>query len=244
LLTRYVRLITEHNVLPISNNFNNNKIVRRSKLTRGKGKSANKSLVTKEQVKSMLMSLKNKVQDKFLLSSVYATVTPATTGNLVNVIFPAQGVANGQRTGDSLGIDIIEARVSIFNSSNVEDLVRILCLQARANTVLTVNAATVPATGILDLGSNGVIEETSFVNFNNKNELFHVLLDKSIPTNGANSSNASHLFQWELRPKIKKVNFQVGATNYLDGGIFWLVLSNSGAHTTIDLEQRLVYHDL
>lgn len=218
---------------------------RRSKLTgKQNGKSANKSLVTKEQVKSMLMSLKNKVQDKFLLSSVYATVTPATTGSLVNVIFPAQGVTNGERTGDSLEIDVIECRFSIYNSSNSEDLIRILLLQARANTVLTVNAATAPTTGILDLGSNGVIEETSFVNFNNKNELFHVLLDKAIPTNGATSSNASHLFEWHVKPKIKKVNFQVGSTNYLDGGIFWLVLSNSGTHTSVDLEQRLVYRDI
>lgn len=192
----------------------------------------------------MLMSLKDKVQDKFLNSSVYATLAPSTTGSLVNVTFPAQGVTNGERTGDSLEIDVIQCRFSIYNTSNSEDLVRILLLQARANTVLTVNASTTPATGILDLGSNGVIEETSFVNFNNKNELFHVLLDKAIPTNGATSSNASHLFEWHVKPKIKKINFQVGSTNYLNGGIFWLVLSNSGTHTEVDLEQRLVYRDI
>jgi hypothetical protein len=231
-------------LLFISRNQNNNNFVRRSKLTRGTGKSANKSLVSKEQVKSMIMSLKNDVQDKFLLSSVYATVTPATTGNLVNVTFPAQGVTNGERTGDSLDIDVIECRFSIYNTSNSEDLIRILLLQARANTVLTVNASAAPTTGILDLGSNGVIEPTSFVNFNNKNELFHVLLDKAIPTNGATSSNASHLLEWHVKPKIKKINFQVGSTTYLDGGIFWLVLSNTGSHTVVDLEQRLVYHDI
>jgi hypothetical protein len=217
---------------------------RRSKLTgKQNGKSANKSLVTKEQVKSMLMSLKEQVQDKFLNTSVFATLTPATTGSLVNVIFPAQGATNGERTGDSLEIDYIQCRFSIYNSHNQQDMIRLMLLQARGNTVLTVNAATAPLTGILDLGSNGVIEPTSFVNFNNKNEIFHVLLDKSFPSTGLGSSTATHLLEMHVKPKIKKINFQVASTNYLNGGIFWLVLSNSGIDTFVDLEQRLVYRD-
>jgi hypothetical protein len=114
-LARIDSPISDLYVSTISKNFNSNKIVRRSKLTRGKGKSANKTLVTKEQVHSMLVALKEEVQTKYLSTSVYNLTTPSVNGTLVQPVLPAQGTTNGQREGDSIAINAIQCRLFIYN---------------------------------------------------------------------------------------------------------------------------------
>jgi hypothetical protein len=100
----------------------------------------------------------------------------------------------------------------------------------------------VPTTGIFDLGSNGVIDITSFVNYNAKNETFHVLMDRSFCVTEA-SPTAAHLLQFELVPKVKKINYTPGSTVALDGPIFWVAFGYGGI-AYLSMEQRLVYHDL
>jgi hypothetical protein len=191
------------------------------------------------------MSLKDEVQMKYLNTSVYALVAPSATGSLVQPALPAQGISNGQREGDSLAIDAIQFRFMLYNTENVlgaTDMIRVVCLQSRAGTVLTTNYSTAPTTGIFDLGSNGTLDLTSFVNFNAKNETFHVLMDRSFCVT-ADSSSAAHLVEGALVPKVKKVNFTPGTVTALDGPIFWVVFGYAG-FTSIQMEQRLVYHDL
>jgi hypothetical protein len=193
----------------------------------------------------MLMSLKDEVQMKYLNTSIYGAVTPAATGSLVQPALPAQGTTNGQREGDSIALDSIQFRLFMFNSGNSlgdSDMIRVVCLQSRAGTILTTNYSTAPTTGIFDLGSNGTLDITSFVNFNAKNETFHVLFDRSFCVT-ADSSSAAHLFEGVLVPKVKKVNFTPGTVTALDGPIFWVAFGYEGI-AFLGLEQRLIYHDL
>jgi len=209
------------------------------------GKSANKKLVTKGQVRSMIMSLKDEVQMKYLNTSIYAAIVPAATGSLVQPVLPAQGTTNGQREGDSIAIDAIQFRlfmINIGNTSSDSDMIRVVCLQSRAGTILTTNYSTAPTTGIFDLGSNGTLDVTSFVNFNARNETFHVLMDRTFNVTESSSSSA-HLIEGELVPKVKKINYTPGTTTALDGPIFWVAFSYQSM-AFIGLEQRLVYHDL
>jgi hypothetical protein len=193
----------------------------------------------------MLMSLKDEVQMKYLNTSVYAALSPALAGTLVQPALPAQGSTNGQREGDSIAIDSIQFRLFLFNAGSSlsdNDIIRVVCLQSRSSTILTTNYSTNPTTGIFDLGSNGTLDITSFVNFNAKNETFHVLMDRSFCVTEA-SSSAAHLIEGELVPKVKKINYTPGTTTALDGAIFWVAFGYATI-AIIGLEQRLVYHDL
>jgi hypothetical protein len=212
---------------------------------RPKNKQQNK-LVSKQQVRQMLLSHDKKVTMKYLNSIILAGAA-STTGTLVQPVLPAQGTTNGQREGDSLDIKSIQARITITNdeasigASNV-DLIRIIVVQARASTTLTISSASAPTTGVLDVGASTFIDTTSFINLNAKNELFHVLLDKSYPVNYG-AANASHNFQIEMKPKVSKVNFTPGTTTPQCGGIFWIFIAYLG-DANIQCEQRLVYADL
>jgi len=191
------------------------------------------------------MSLKDEVQMKYLNTSVYANIVPSITGTLVQPVLPAQGTTNGQREGDSIAIDAIQFRMVMANTGAAlgdSDMVRVVCLQSRAGTILTTNYSTTPTTGIFDLGSVGTIDMSSLVNYNAKNETFHVLMDKAFCITPASSSGV-HLFEGSLVPKIKKINYTPGTSTALDGPIFWVAFTFQGI-ASLGLEQRLVYHDL
>jgi hypothetical protein len=195
----------------------------------------------------MIKSSAGKVTQKYLNSSIFANVSPAGTGNLVTPALPANGVSNGQREGDSLAIDAIEVRFLAYNDQaavgvNDTDLIRLICVQARASNAVTISNSAAPTTGVLDLGPSGIIEQCSFINFNAKNELFHVLLDKCFPVNCL-SSKASNFFDFTLHPKVEKINFTPGTTTAMCGQIYWIAQSLQAA-CDISVEQRLVYHDL
>jgi hypothetical protein len=198
-------------------------------------------------VKQMIKSSEGEVTKKYLNTSIYADVTPASTGTLVSPTLPSQGIANGQREGDSLAIDQIDCRFTIYNAEasiggSGTDLVRVVCVQARASNTITVSNASAPGTGVFDLSANGVIDVGSMINFNAKNKLFHVLYDKSFPVNFL-SSTAAHSFETTLRPKIGKINFNPTSTTAQAGQITWIAISiNTVAY--LSLEQRLIYHDL
>jgi hypothetical protein len=193
----------------------------------------------------MIMSLKDEVVMKFLNTSVYNATVPSATGSLVQPVLPAQGVTNGQREGDGIAIDSIQFRAFMINPLGVAsdaDMIRLVCLQSRAGTILTTNYSTTPTTGIFDLGATGTVDITSHVNYNALNETFHVLFDKSFCVT-LQSSSATHLLDLELTPKVKKVNFTPGTTTALNGPIFWVAFGFSGS-AVLYIEQRLIYHDL
>jgi hypothetical protein len=208
-----------------------------------------KQSVNKRQVKQMILSNMEKVQLKYLNTVIYQNSISAVAGTLVNPTFPSQGVTNGEREGDSLAIDHIEARIVITNiadittSSNASDAIRLVCCQARANTVLTVSSPSAPSTGIFDFGTSGAVDITSHINFNAQNELFHVLHDQTYSSNFL-SSNAFRQITLKLKPRVSKVNFTPTTTTSLCGGIFWVAMSWQAGTTYISLEQRLIYHDL
>jgi hypothetical protein len=211
-----------------------------------RGKTLNNHAVNKLQVKQMIESANGRVTKKYL-NSVILDAIPASAGTLVQPALPAQGTANGQREGDSLAIERIDVRFFAYNpqasiGATDADCLRLICLQSRAGTILTTSYSSTPATGVLDLGADGSIDETSFVNFNASNETFHVLMDKSFPVNfgGANAA-INHSFT--LKPKVSKVNFTPATTTALCGPIFWICQSAT-QNLTLALEQRLVYHDL
>jgi hypothetical protein len=218
-----------------------------NKRTRNRRPNGFNNVVTRQQVKQMIESKMDKVQCKYLNTSVYNAVVPASYGTLVQPTLPAQGVTNGQREGDSLAIDEIEAKVIIYNvassGTDANDACRLMCLQARASTVLTISNTSSPITGVLDLGSSGSVDLTSFVNLNAQNELFHVLYDRTFPVVGL-SSTAFREHHLRLKPSVSKVNFTPTTTTSQCGGIFWIVISELAAGVTVSLEQRLVYHDL
>jgi hypothetical protein len=210
------------------------------------GKTPNKLAVDKQQVKQMIASANGTVTKKYLNSVIAATI-PAIAGTLVQPALPVQGSANGQREGDSLAIDHIQVKFIAYNPEtaigvNNVDCLRLICLQSRAGTILTTSYSSAPATGVLDLGATGAIDESSFINFNAANETFHVLMDKSFPVNFGSANGAiNHTFT--LKPKVSKVNFTPGTTTALCGPIFW-ILQTASAALTLLMEQRLVYHDL
>jgi hypothetical protein len=222
-------------------NNNNNKLRRQRRKNKGFD-----NIVTKQQVKSMISSASGSVTKKYLNTSLFSS-TPGGTGVIVTATFPAQGILNGQREGDSLHIDDIELRVVVSNqqaavgASDV-DVVRMICVQARASNTITVNSAVAPTTGVLDLGSSGAIDLTSFINYNAKNELFHVLHDESLPVNFLSLSAAKN-FQFRLKPKVAKINFTPTTTTAQSGQIYWIFQSFSSS-LELGIEQRLVYHDL
>lgn len=189
----------------------------------------------------MLNSLRNEVRQKYLNTVIYNVVQPLFGGSLVQPALPAQGVNNGQREGDSIHVDKIQVRMSLLGTG-ANDGIRLVCLQARASTVLTLNYSTAPTTGIFDLGSSGQVDVTSFPNFNAINETYHVLYDESYCVTEA-SNSACIIRQIELIPKIKEINFTPTTTTSLMGGIYWVAFSYN-AQATIALEQRLVYHDM
>jgi hypothetical protein len=207
------------------------------------------SLVTKQQVKNMIDSKMEKVQDKYLNSVIFDGVVPANSGTLVQPALPAQGVTNGQREGDSLSIDMIQANILFYNAAdatntvNASDSIRLICLQARANTVLTVGNASAPTIGVLDLGSSGAVDLNSFVNLNAANEVFHVLYDKTHSVNYLSANSASTV-RVNLKPAVSKVNFTPGTTTSMCGGIFWIAFSIQAGTAATSIMQRLVYHDL
>jgi hypothetical protein len=227
------------------------KLSNRARLRRIKRRnnSSYSNVVTKQQVKQMIESKMDKVQDKFLNTVIYNVVTPNPSGTLVQPTLPAQGVTNGQREGDSLCVDVIEANLFFINGADsvgvagASDLIRLICVQARANTVLTVSNSVAPTTGVLDLGSDGSVDVNSFVNLNASNELFHVLYDKTHAVNFL-SATATTSLRLHLKPAVSKINFTPGTTTSMCGGIFWIVLSVQGATADISMVQRLVYHDL
>jgi hypothetical protein len=193
----------------------------------------------------MIGSLKDEVRMKYLNSIIFGATIPSSAGTLVQPVLPAQGTTNGQREGDSIAIDHIQFRMLLFNPGEAQpdsDMIRVLCLQARVSTVLTLNYATTPATGIFDLGSTGTLSITSFVNYNAINETFHVLYDKSFCVTDS-SSTAAILVEGELQPKVRKVNYTPGTSTSLNGAIYWVAFGQEG-NAQIDLIQRLVYHDL
>jgi len=210
----------------------------------------NSKVVTKQQVRNMILSNAGKVTKKFLLSPVFNATVPTQAGTLVQPALPAQGVTNGEREGDALAIDMIEARVIFENVADTTvmaqavDACRLICLQARASTVLTVSNPAAPTTGVLDYGTGGALTDlSSFINFNAKNELFHVLYDKVHPVNFL-SSNAFVQFDLSLKPRVERVNFTPTTTTPLCGGIFWIAQTQQDNSLAVIVEQRLVYHDL
>jgi hypothetical protein len=193
----------------------------------------------------MLMSLKGEVQMKYLNTVILGASIPSSSGTLVQPALPAQGTTNGQREGDSIAIDSIQFRLIMFNPGEAQpdaDMIRVVCLQSRAGTILTTNYSTTPTTGIFDLGSPGTIDMSSFVNFNAKNETFHILYDETFCVCDS-SSTAGRLVTLALAPKVKKVNFTPGTVVALDGPIFWVIFGREG-NAVVGLEQRLIYHDL
>jgi hypothetical protein len=203
--------------------------------------------VTKNQVKQMIKASTGTVTKKYLNSILYAAVMPATTGSLVTPVLPAQGVTNGEREADSIGIDAIEIRAVLYNYEtavgvNGTDMIRLICVQARASNAVTVSSPAAPTTGVLDLGSSSAIDLTSFINFNAKNELFHVIMDKTFPVNFL-STSASRLLAFSMKPKIEKINFTPGTTTAQAGQIYWIAQTLTG-YSLLEMEQRLVYHDL
>jgi hypothetical protein len=195
----------------------------------------------------MIKASAGTVTRKYLNTALYAAIMPAPTGSLVTPAFPAQGVTNGEREGDSLAIDAIDVRAVLYNYQTAvgvdgTDNIRLICVQAKASNTITVSSASAPTTGVLDLGSSGAIDLTSFINFNAKNELFHVLMDKSFPVNFL-SLSASRVLTFRLKPKIEKVNFTPGTTTSQAGQIYWIAQSLTG-YAYLEMEQRLEYHDL
>jgi hypothetical protein len=209
--------------------------------------SKNRKLVDKQQVHQMIVANQQQVQKKWLYVAIYNAVTPTTTGTLVNSVMPSQGATNGEREGDSMSLDFIESRFYFANNeasigaTNV-DLLRIVCVQARASTILTISYPAAPTTGIFDLGFSGAIDMSSMININASNETFHVLYDRSFPVNFG-SDSASHVLELKIVPKIKKINFTPGTTTSLCGGVFW-VLFTTTSNTIVGAIERKIYHDL
>jgi len=204
--------------------------------------------VSKEQVKQMILSNMKKVQSKYLNTTVVLGI-PGGAGTLSTPQLPTQGVTNGEREGDSLAIEWIEARIVCYNtndttlSSGATDCVRILCLQTRASTGLSLSYPAAPLTGIFDFGVTGAVDITSFVNLNAKDETFHVLYDKT-HTCCFLSSTALKSINLKIRPKVDKVNFSPTTTNALSGQIYWVTMSYEASAVFCGIEQRLIYHDL
>jgi hypothetical protein len=187
------------------------------------------------------------VTKKYLNTSLYSATNPLPTGSLVTPVFPAQGITNGEREADSIGIDAIEIRAVLYNFETAvgvtaTDNIRLICVQAKASNAVTINSSTAPTTGVLDLGATGVIDLSSFINFNAKNELFHVLMDRCFPVNFL-SDSASRVLTFRIKPKIEKVNFTPGGTTAQSGQIYWIAQGLSG-DAYLMMEQRLEYHDL
>jgi len=205
--------------------------------------------VSKQQVINMIHSNMGKVEMKYLNSIVYAVVTPSVNGTLSTPTLPSQGITNGEREGDSIAIDVIDARILMVNvsdittSSSASDLVRLVCVQSRSSVVPTISYSAAPTTGIFDLGSSGGVDITSHINFNAKNETFHVLYDVT-HTVCFLSSSASKLINLKLKPKVSKVNYTPTTTTPLMGGIYWIAFTWQAATVQLSLEQRLIYHDL
>jgi hypothetical protein len=191
----------------------------------------------------------DKVEMKYLNTAVFNVYTPPFIGGLASSTFPSQGVTNGQREGDSLSIDAIEVRCLMINiadittSSNASDAIRLVCVQTRTSLVPTLSYSATPASGIFDLGSSGTVDITSHINYNAKNETFHVLYDVTHPICFL-SSSALKLLTFKLKPKVAKVNFTPTTTTFLMGGIYWVAMSWQSGTTSLSLEQRLIYHDL
>jgi hypothetical protein len=197
----------------------------------------------------MIHSNMDKVEMKYLNTAIYNNVVPPVTGTLVTPGLPSQGITNGEREGDSLFIDKIEVRCLMLNvadittSSNASDGIRLVCVQSRSSVVPTLSYSVAPLTGIFDLGSSGAVDITSHINLYAKNRTFHVLYDKTHSV-GFLASSSLKLLDFNLKPKVDKIEFTPGSGSTLQGQIYWIAISWQAGTTSLSLEQRLVYHDL
>jgi hypothetical protein len=176
----------------------------------------NPEFVTKSQVKQMIISSKGEITDKFQNVVMENGVTPVISGTLITPVFPTQGVTSTTRTGDSISLEEIQMRFAFANATATEvDLFRIIILQAKS-----VNTVTIAS--VLDSGASGSVDLTSFVNAFALNTEF-LLLHDHVYRCCNNSSTGSHLIEFNLVPKIKKINFVPTSTTAETGQVYVIV---------------------
>lgn len=195
----------------------------------------NKNISVNKVVNSVIRTLDSQVAKKVLTTSVANSAYGSVTGTLYTPALPSQGVTSLTRTGDSLHIDLLEYRIDFENATN-GDALRIVIVQAKANNVPTLAT-------IFDNGASGSLDVTSFINYYTKGKEFVVLSDQKHSC-CYQSSNACSIVSFNIKPKIRKINFTAGTTTAEAGQIYIAVFSTTGVDTSYFINQRVIFHDL
>jgi hypothetical protein len=202
-------------------------------------------LVSVKQVKSMIESSQQRVASKYLYQSLN-NATVSASGTLIPLDLPPQGVSNGEREGDSMLYKKITTRMVFANDggvSGVQDIdnIRVVVVQAITSSALTLSNPSAPTTGIFDNGVAAGIDNSSMINLYAKDKLLHVLLDKSYPVNYF--SQPTWNFEFDINPKLKKIDFTPATTTPLSGKVYFIFFSMT-VNANVAVLTRSTYIDL
>lgn len=161
----------------------------------------------------------------FLIVSNTATITHLST------IAQGDGVTN--REGNTVKLLSIQLRAS-YVTTDATNIFRVILFRWKDRSTPT-------AAQVLNSSSNPL----STLN-NNTSKMYHILYDKLIATDTYNPIRVTKKFlNYQKRPYT--ISFEgSGASDYSEGNIWMLVLSDSGSigHPTMDYYMRLRFVDL
>lgn len=161
-----------------------------------------------------------------------------SAGRITVLSVPAQGLGNGQRTGDEINIEDIEITFLSYYGDDV-NVIRYIVLQLEGFT---------PALALgtfLDTGASGAVDPTSLYIPFYEGRFFKILYDRVIAV-VQNGSNAAVPDRVVLKPKIKIMPFVPASTQVTNAQIVVLALSDSAIlpNPSFDFTARVYYRDI
>jgi len=202
------------------------------KLAMKNGKNKNKTNLNK--VKQMI---KSEMQKELKLSDSYIVQAMTNLGTITRWTPPPIGNNSYQRVADVIYIDNIEIRMFTVYGDVVGNPCRAILMQTAGGYVPTV-------TDVLSFGATGSQDTTSDYVPYIKGKQIRILYDShySVVPNATSAILCKHL---KLKPKIKCVEFNQGATTVRNGDLYWLFLSDSLVvpHPAIDIAMRVWFRD-
>lgn len=198
-----------------------------------------KSAVSKLTVRRMVHSAI--AQDIPMKSTDFnGTISPTTGGTLFSISLPTtQGLANGQRTGDSIVLEKLELFSTLYYGDALGNVSRIIVLQVVGY------ASGISVASVLSNGSSAAPDVNShYVPFA-EGKGFKILYDKkhiTIP----DGNNAIVNVNAKIIPRTKKLSFPPGTAFPNTGQLAVIVISDSGVvpNPVWNYCFRLYYRDI
>lgn len=186
------------------------------------------------KVKQMI---KTELQKELKLSDSYIVQAMSSAGSIVRWTPPAIGANSYQRIADVIYVDKIEIRMFTVYGDAIGNACRAILVQTAGGYVPTIS-------GVLSFGATGIQDSTSdFVPYI-KGKQIRVLYD-SLYSTIPNANSAITCHHMKIKPKMKCIEFDQGATTVRNGDLYWILLSDSAVipHPAADICMRVWFRD-